>query len=91
MGLFFVYLWVCLTFNIQMSDSDMYTAVRPVYCAQSCLDWLQPRGIQRRRVYRVRIVVFWLFVGCMNDVWITESPVLRDRLFVTVVALVQQK
>jgi len=38
----------------------------------------------------VRIVGFWLVVGCTNDVWITESTVLRDRLLVTVVALVQQ-
>ena len=56
-----------------MSDSDIYTAVRPVYCVQSCWDWFQPRGMQRRSVCGVRIVGFWLVVGCINDVWIAES------------------
>jgi len=59
-----------------MSDSDLHTAVRPVYCAQRCLDWLQPRGMQRRSVCGVRIVGFWLVVGCINDVLVTESTVL---------------
>lgn len=38
----------------------------------------------------VRIVGFWLVVGRINDVWITELTALRDRLLVTLVALIQQ-
>ena len=60
MGLFLIICRFVLTLNIQMSDSDR---VRPVYCVQSCLDWLQPRGRQRKSVCGVRIVGFWLVVG----------------------------
>jgi hypothetical protein len=38
----------------------------------------------------VRIVGFWLVVGSINDVLVTELTVLRDSLLVTVVALVRQ-
>jgi hypothetical protein len=66
-----LFLFICkfvLTLNIQISDRNIYIAVRLVYCVQSCLDWLQTRSMQRRRVCGVRIVGFWLVVGCMNDV-----------------------
>ena len=58
MGLFLIICRFVLTLNIQMSDIDTYTAVRPVYCVQRCLDWLQPRGTQRKSVCGVRIVGF---------------------------------